>query len=110
MLRTGAGAVRWSNPDTLSEYTGEALGARGWPRTVEPVDRTATFEEALFLGLRMTCGVSLPALRAEFGELADGLALGDLVEAGLLQHDGQTMALTERGRMASNEVFSRLLL
>ena len=71
------------------------------------------FEEAMFLGLRMNVGVDLEALRAEFGEaLVQGAvaALSDVEEAGLVEREGGWVRLTARGRMASNEVFSRLLL
>jgi oxygen-independent coproporphyrinogen-3 oxidase len=37
-------------------------------------------------------------------------AIREVVEAGLLEWRGDCVALTDRGRMVSNEVFSRLLL
>jgi len=123
MLRTGVGGVRWANGDELEGYLEdrfevrgsrfEVLGARREKAVVEVVSREKAFEEAMFLGLRMNVGVDLEALRAEFG---DGLmrdaaaALGDVVEAGLVEVDGSWVRLTARGRMASNEVFSRLLV
>src|ERR1039458_3969954 len=67
----------------------------------------------MFLGLRMNEGVEWEALRAEFGEeLMGGAveALGDVEEAGLVIVEGGRVKLTARGRMASNEVFSRLLV
>jgi oxygen-independent coproporphyrinogen-3 oxidase len=79
---------------------------------VEVVGREKAFEEAMFLGLRMNEGVDLEALRAEFGELVNGAveALEDVVEAGLVLRAGSWARLTARGRMASNEVFGRLLV
>jgi oxygen-independent coproporphyrinogen-3 oxidase len=58
-------------------------------------------------------GVSLTSLRDEFGEdLFDQIqpALQDVHEAGLLHMTPDRIALTDRGRMVSNEVFSRLLV
>ena len=110
MLRCGAGGVRWGNSGEMEEYLGSALGARGWVRTVDRVALAAGFEEALFLGMRMNCGVFLPDLRAEFGGLADSLELGEMVEAGLVAASEDRIRLTEAGRMASNEVFGRLLV
>jgi oxygen-independent coproporphyrinogen-3 oxidase len=80
---------------------------------MEIVGREQAFEEAMFLGLRMNEGVDIEALRAEFGaELVAGAvaAIGDVEEAGLVAVEGERVRLTERGRMASNEVFGRLLV
>jgi oxygen-independent coproporphyrinogen-3 oxidase len=80
---------------------------------VEKIGREKAFEEAMFLGLRLNDGVNLEALRAEFGEeLMYGAmnSLVDIEEAGLVLRDGSWVRLTARGRMASNEVFSRLLV
>ena len=118
MLRCGEGAVRWGNTDDLGRYEGlrfEGQGSRsevGSPE-VERIGAERGFEEAMFLGLRMNEGVDLEALHAEFGEkLMQGAvaALGDVEEAGLVEREGSWVRLTARGRMASNEVFSRLLV
>ena len=79
---------------------------------VEVIGREKAFEEAMFLGLRMNEGVDLDELRVEFGELVGGAveALGDVVEAGLVVIEAGRVRLTARGRMASNEVFGRLLV
>ena len=80
---------------------------------LERIGREQAFEEAMFLGLRMNEGVDLEALRAEFGEglMRDAVAaLGDVEEAGLVLVEGERLRLTAKGRMASNEVFGRLLV
>jgi oxygen-independent coproporphyrinogen-3 oxidase len=67
----------------------------------------------MFLGLRMNEGVDLGALRGEFGAgmVREAIAaLGEVQEAGLVERDGDWVRLTARGRMASNEVFGRLLV
>ena len=76
------------------------------------IGREKAFEEAWFLGLRMNEGVDLEALRGEFGALVSGAveALGDVEDAGLVERDGSWVRLTARGRMASNEVFGRVLV
>jgi oxygen-independent coproporphyrinogen-3 oxidase len=118
MLRSGDGAVRWGNTDDLDRYEGfrfEVQGSRfevGSPE-VERIGAEKGFEEAMFLGLRMNQGVDVEALRAEFGEaLVQGAvaALSDVEEAGLVEREGSRVRLTARGRMVSNEVFSRLLV
>jgi oxygen-independent coproporphyrinogen III oxidase len=108
MLRHVDGDVmRFGNTDDFADYLNGELEAE-----IEYVDRTAQLEEAWFLGLRLVEGVSLAALRAEFGNKVvaecDG-ALAELVADGLLTRKEQRVALTTRGRMLSNEVFGRFL-
>jgi oxygen-independent coproporphyrinogen-3 oxidase len=108
MLRHVDGDVmRFGNTDDFADYLNGELEAE-----IESVDGTAQLEEAWFLGLRLVEGVSLAALRAEFGNKAvaecDGV-LAELVADGLLTREEQCVALTTRGRMLSNEVFGRFL-
>jgi oxygen-independent coproporphyrinogen-3 oxidase len=77
------------------------------------VGREQAFEESLFLGLRLNRGVRFDALRLEFCEtmLRDVMpALLEVRKAGLLEMEPDRIRLTARGRMVSNEVFSRLLI
>ncbi len=131
------GAVRWANASDLETYLrtdndprspnregGEPaqfslnadfaeLRTAPGPLDIEWVGSKRGFEEAVFLGLRMNQGIDLEALRAEFGERlsqAAVAALGEVVEAGLVEREDNWARLTARGRMVSNEVFSRLLV
>jgi oxygen-independent coproporphyrinogen-3 oxidase len=116
MLRSGEGAVRWANADELSRYEGnrfEVQGTRFAGPEVEWIGMEKGFEEAMFLELRMNEGVDLEELRAEFGEeLVQGAeaALCEVEQAGLVEREGSRVRLTARGRIVSNEVFSRLLV
>jgi oxygen-independent coproporphyrinogen-3 oxidase len=114
MLRTGGvDAVRWANGDDLEAYLAGRFEGRGSGFEGEVIGRERGFEEAMFLGLRMNEGVDLRVLRAEFGEGLVGdvrTALRDVREAGLVERDRDWVRLTARGRMASNEVFGRLLV
>jgi oxygen-independent coproporphyrinogen-3 oxidase len=79
----------------------------------ERIGPEQAFEETLFLGLRMNEGISLARLRADFGPgLAEaaGESMQEMQQAGMLRVDGDRVTLTANGRMASNEVFSRLLV
>ena len=120
MLRTETGAVRFANPDDLDVYLGQVEGSAfkisaqsdGAPE-VDLVGREQAFEESLFLGLRLNEGVDLSFLRREFGAAMVQDAMAAMVEvrdAGLLVLDGDWIRLTARGRLVSNEVFSRLLI
>jgi oxygen-independent coproporphyrinogen-3 oxidase len=107
MLRRRREAVRWANPETLEAY---GLPELDRERTV--VDEDAGFEEAMFLGLRRTVGVSVMELEAEFGRArvdAVGDVMGALIAGGLMEREGDWVRLTARGRMVSNEVFGELM-
>jgi oxygen-independent coproporphyrinogen-3 oxidase len=108
MLRAGAegkGAVRFSNSDALEKY------AAGAPHDVVAVSPESALEEAFFLGLRLNRGIDLCEITKEFGELAGSYSerLADLVGEGLLERSGNSIRLTGRGRLLSNEVFERFV-
>jgi len=110
MLRVGegprsSGAVRWANADSMAGYADRI----SFERTVDRVSAREGFEESLFLGLRLVRGVDLSGLDQGFvGEI--GGAVEECVEGGLMVREGSVLRLTGRGRMASNEVFERLLV
>ena len=99
-------AVRFSTPDSLDGYMNH-----GTP-TVTPVSKQAALEESLFLGLRLSRGVDLARIRAEFGaERVAGCesVIEKCAEDGLLEKQGAWVRLTPRGRLLSNDVFVRFL-
>ncbi|WP_089407631.1 radical SAM family heme chaperone HemW [Granulicella rosea] len=123
MLHTSASqtqAVRWANTSDFDAYLGSPsnnpLAARFVPSSkpeVDRVDEDAAFEETMFLGLRLNRGIDLDSVQAKFGisrvaAMLEGLR--DVETAGLVEGQGNRLRLTDRGRMVSNEVFSRLLL
>ena len=70
------------------------------------------YEEAWFLGLRMNSGVSLAALKSEFGSKRIGQAnavVQRLAEQGLVTSDSKNVRLTAQGRLLSNDVFQEFL-
>ncbi len=76
------------------------------------VDAQAALEESFFLGLRMNRGVSLVQMKQQFGAPtvdSYAIAIGELVDAGLLSQEDERLMLTSRGRLLSNEVFERFL-
>jgi oxygen-independent coproporphyrinogen III oxidase len=122
MLNAGATDVRFANTNDLDAYLGDINAAGPFEIVSQAKDssgieadiigREEAFEESLFLGLRLNEGVVLNSLRSEFGDtlLEDVMpALLDVRDAGLLEMDSGLIRLTARGRMVSNEVFSRLL-
>ncbi|MFZ0771974.1 MAG: radical SAM family heme chaperone HemW [Candidatus Sulfotelmatobacter sp.] len=100
-------AVRFAPADSLEQY----MSGAGVQRTAVP--HQAALEESFFLGLRLTRGVRLPELAAEFGEEAlenAGSAIADFVAGGLMEQRGEFVRLTPRGRLLSNEVFERFIV
>jgi oxygen-independent coproporphyrinogen-3 oxidase len=125
MLPVGADAVRFANTSDLDKYVGAASATGENPlrlidetqdaaaKETEPVGREAAFEESLFLGLRLNEGVYLDSVRERFGEamVRDAMpAFFEVRDAGLLEIGDDRIRLTPRGRLLSNEVFSRLLI
>ncbi|NYF80455.1 radical SAM family heme chaperone HemW [Granulicella arctica] len=118
MLLTETGAVRLANTDDLDAYlVPPSISGPFAIRSSQPepdvIEREAAFEEALFLGLRLNEGVLFSELQQKHGEVLISNtmpALKELQQAGLLDFDDVRVTLTGRGRLLSNEVFSRLLL
>ena len=99
-------AVRFSTSDALEEYVAGAAIRR------TEVSRQAALEETFFLGLRLARGVDLEQVREKFGTfVVTALApvLVDLAGVGLIDWVGDSVRLTPRGRLLSNEVFERFL-
>ena len=106
MLESPGGAVRISTPDSLDEYMA------GAPLSRTALSAHAALEETFFLGLRLARGVDLKAVGARFGVDAAGIfsgTIGDLQLCGLLERQSDTIRLTSRGRLLSNEVFERFI-
>ena len=105
--RTGdADAVRFSPSASLELY----MQNTPLQRTV--VSRQEAIEESFFLGLRLTRGISLSELEAKFGANAivpNRVIVTELLQCGLLDHNGDIVSLTSRGRLLSNEVFERFI-
>jgi len=115
----GVQALRCATPDLLEGYSAagnelDPIASRTHQlytsRTL--LDAQAALEEAFFLGLRMNCGVSVPALKKQFGDeviRSNQSVVDDLVAHGLLEIAGERLRLTARGRLLSNEVFLQFL-
>lgn len=81
-------------------------------RDVESLSVRTQLSEMMFMGLRRMRGVDLGSVGSRLGldvELLLGAQIQQLCSMGLLQRHGQLLALSAKGVMLSNEVFSRLL-
>jgi oxygen-independent coproporphyrinogen-3 oxidase len=108
MLRTGGlGAVRFQSGDDLQAFLKGAGVA-----DIHPVSTQQAIEEAWFLGLRLTEGVSMLDLEREFGA-KEIQGYRDLLQAlsheGLVHLSGVRVSLTERGRLLANDVFEQFI-
>jgi len=101
-----ADAVRLATTDSLQEYVA------GAPVRHNVVSNISALEETFFLGLRLNRGVDLKKVAAQFGAIAESMSpvIAELQPEGLLGCEGDTVRLTSRGRLLSNEVFARFLL
>ena len=99
--------VRWHNVAATSEYIARidaqvsAIAAR---RQMSAAERV---EEALFTGLRLTCGVDVDEVGRRYG--ADvwarfGADLTPFLEQGILLREGPRIRLSREGMLVANEV------
>lgn len=75
--------------------------------------RQERMEEFMFLGLRLTRGIDIRRFEAEFGQKFDpvyGDCVRELIYDGLMQQNGDRLALTDRGLDLSNYCFEKFLL
>lgn len=116
LVARGIEAVRFATADSLEKYSSDLRqgAARTHPlvRSRTLVDSQGAIEESYFLGLRMNRGVLLSDIERRFGASAVERfesVFAELTEAGLLDRDSNSVRLTARGRLLSNEVFARFL-
>jgi oxygen-independent coproporphyrinogen-3 oxidase len=99
-------SVRFATADSFEAFL---AGASLQPSRIS---QQSALEEAFFLGLRLARGVDLKQVAAEFGDDAIetcSATMADLADLGLLLRDGDSIHLTARGRLLSNEVFERFI-
>ncbi len=100
------GASRRWNAARLDGYVAALAAGRLPPGGEDPIDPTIEVAEAVILGLRLDTGISLRA--AHEPPLADHVAWALATELIEVTSDDR-IVLTTRGRLLSNELFSRLV-
>jgi len=106
-----AGNIRWKNTADLHTYLSSPDPA-SCREEEEVLTQKDQMEEFVFLGLRMTEGISRQEFLDKFHQDFDytyGDNLGKLTGMGLLESDGDRIRLTGRGIDVSNTVFTELL-
>lgn len=107
LLSAPSGAVRLATSDVLEKYVA------GSPLQKTLVSTHAALEERFFLGLRLNRGVDLARIAEEFGKPAIvpmHCIIADLEKDELLERSQNSIRLTKRGRLLSNEVFQHFLI
>ena len=110
--------MRYKNTGSMTEYLRDPLGSR---EEMQRLSREEQMEEFMFLGLRLTEGVSLERFRRVFGVALEeiyGPAVERSVKDGLLYRYSRPakngkedmLALTELGLDVSNYCLARFLL
>lgn len=110
-LRDGNG-TRFSNPDTLAEYRQVLRDGKLVRKDEARLTRSDAMAEHMFLGLRLSSGVVVNAFEQEFGQSvvsAYGSVITDLMKLGLIKQEKNILALTPRGSLLSNQVFTKFL-
>jgi oxygen-independent coproporphyrinogen-3 oxidase len=93
---------RYANVESPADYVERRRN--GLPVRSAPTD-AAVEEERLFLGLRLMRGIT----PTEHEWRRFGQQFNRAIEAGLLTHDGDSVRLTNRGVLLSNEVFQEFI-
>ncbi|MBQ7680353.1 MAG: radical SAM family heme chaperone HemW [Butyrivibrio sp.] len=108
----GNGTQRFHNTNVLPRYLAEASDPSHIREDNETLSVRARMEETMFLGLRMTRGVSRTAFRAQFGvdlrEVYDAV-IRQNERDGLLTITPEYLCLTPRGLDISNYVMAQFL-
>jgi oxygen-independent coproporphyrinogen-3 oxidase len=106
------GHNRWANTAQMDGYL-ESVEAGQRPQAwMELIDAAHALQEELFLGLRLTEGIDLEALRNEYGQESVGkyeAILQDCVRRGLLEQTAGRMQLNTSGMLISNEIFQQFV-
>jgi oxygen-independent coproporphyrinogen-3 oxidase len=109
---SSVGGERRSGVADLGRYC--QLVSQGQPvwTEVERLEPEAAFRETVVMGLRMTAGLSLAALKQRFDiDLPTyyGAIFSRLVDQGLLRWQGDTIRLSSRGCALANRVMAELV-
>lgn len=91
-------AVRFSTADDLDDFL------KTPQHSSQIVSQEQRLEEEMFLGLRLNRGVALRNVPEQWNA-----AIAEMIEEGLLATRDGYILLTDRGRLVSNEVFTRFI-
>jgi oxygen-independent coproporphyrinogen-3 oxidase len=103
------GGTRWSNVRDTNDYVGRIERREAPIAQSESLTEEQLSSEFVFLNLRLLKGLRLADVVERFGtdiRKVYSSELDELETAGLLEFEGDTMRLTRKGLLFSNEVFA----
>ncbi len=103
------GGVRWRNIASTEEYTNKIDGGESPIVDRRVLTNDERLGDALFTGLRLSCGVDAELLSSRYGiDIWDrfGERLAPFLDAGILLRQDTRLRLTRPGMLLANEVMS----
>jgi oxygen-independent coproporphyrinogen III oxidase len=106
------GGERWNNTENASDYVARMEGGASPVSVRRRLSRREQLEEALFMALRLSDGVSYDRVRARYG--VDvwqewGERLAPFEERGLIERDDRRLYLTREGMLLASSVMTTFL-
>jgi len=101
--------VRWKNVSATDAYIGRVASGEALAVDVHRLTVDERLGDALFTGLRRSCGVDIGEVGQRYGVdvwARYGAELEPFVQGGCLRQDGGRLALTRRGMLLANEVMA----
>jgi oxygen-independent coproporphyrinogen-3 oxidase len=98
---------RWSNEKNPGRYMERIDAAAEAVTDRENLERMKAAGEFMFLGLRMTEGISIDAFRSRFGNEPGELfpRVASWIEGNLMEEKSGFLRLTDRGLLVANSIF-----
>ncbi|MGH7809170.1 MAG: radical SAM family heme chaperone HemW [Candidatus Binatia bacterium] len=106
-MADGVSARRWSNEKNPARYMAQAMDSRQAVVDREEIDFAKAAGEFMFLGLRMTEGISIQSFRAKFGKTPAAYypRIETWLEGEFMEENKGHLRLTQKGLMLANSIF-----
>ena len=106
-ISDGGYGHRWSNEKNPGRYMAQVAELQQGVAESEQIDPTKAASEFMFLGLRMTEGVSIRKFFSRFGKPPGELypRIRDWIEGDLLEEKRNHLKLTSKGLLVANSIF-----
>jgi oxygen-independent coproporphyrinogen-3 oxidase len=107
----GSMGRRWSNEKNPGRYMEQIGAANQAVVQREEIDKAKAAGEFMFLGLRMTEGVSQDSFRVRFGRSPGEFfpRIADWLDGELMEEKSGFLRLTRKGLMVANSIFVQLM-
>jgi oxygen-independent coproporphyrinogen-3 oxidase len=107
----GAMSIRWSNEKNPGHYMEQIAESNQAVVEREEIDRVKAAGEFMFLGLRMTRGVSSDAFRSRFGQSPVDFfpRIEDWLEGDLMEEKHGFLRLKPKGLLVANSIFVQFM-